>query len=407
VPYWAVVDSSSRPHPFLERVLVRNYKSIAACDVWLKPLNFFVGPNGSGKSNFLDAINFVADALSTSLDHALRIRGGINDVRRRSHGRPNHFAIRLEFNLEDGTAGHYAFEIGATAGGGFEVREEQCAVRRAALDHAFFKVKRGEVQESSFGSRPAYSSDRLYLVRLSGEPEFRNLFDALTRMSFYNFNPGAIRDMQPADQGQLLRKDGSNVASVFSQIHDKTSVIDYLGAIVPGIENIVVRHLGGKETLEFAQRIESDGKPLHFLANSMSDGTLRVLAILVAIFQSEKGFLGNVTLTGLEEPEIALHPGAAGILFEVLRDASELRQVLVTSHSPDLLDNDQIDPHSLFAVEFREGASAIAPVDQVGIRAVRESLYTPGELLRLNQLVPDRESLQQTRKTIQEDLFHF
>jgi len=60
----------------------------------------------------------------------------------------------------------------------------------------------------------------------------------------------------------------------------------------------------------------------------------------------------------------------------------------VTSHSPDLLDNDQIDPHSLFAVEFREGASAIAPVDQVGIRAVRESLYTPGELLRAQSTRP-------------------
>ena len=61
----------------ITRVVLKNYKSIARCDVRLRPLMFLVGPNGSGKSNFLDALRFVSDALNTSLDHALRDRGGI------------------------------------------------------------------------------------------------------------------------------------------------------------------------------------------------------------------------------------------------------------------------------------------------------------------------------------------
>src|SRR5688500_6467134 len=85
---------------FISRVVLKNYKSIAACDVRLGPLTFLVGPNGSGKSNFLDALRFVADALSTFLDHAIRERGGINEVRRRSSGHPTHFGIRLEFRLD-------------------------------------------------------------------------------------------------------------------------------------------------------------------------------------------------------------------------------------------------------------------------------------------------------------------
>ncbi len=51
------------------RIALRNYKSIAACDVQLAPLSFLVGPNGSGKSNFLHALRFVAEALRFSLDH--------------------------------------------------------------------------------------------------------------------------------------------------------------------------------------------------------------------------------------------------------------------------------------------------------------------------------------------------
>ena len=111
---------------FIRRVFLKNYKSIAACDVQLQPLTFLVGRNGSGKSNFLDALRFVADALNSSLGHAIRDRGGINDVRRRSRGHPNHFSIRLEFALPEGSTGHYAFRIGTRSSGGYEVQKEQC-----------------------------------------------------------------------------------------------------------------------------------------------------------------------------------------------------------------------------------------------------------------------------------------
>ena len=86
-----------------------------------RQLSFLVGPNGSGKSNFLDALRFIADSLRFSIEHALRDRGGVNEVRRRSGGHPTHFGIRLEFNLED-SQGHYTFRVGAKAGGGYDVQ---------------------------------------------------------------------------------------------------------------------------------------------------------------------------------------------------------------------------------------------------------------------------------------------
>src|SRR6266849_8849901 len=138
---------------FLTRVVLRNYKSIAACDVQLCPLVFLVGPNGAGKSNFLDALRFVADALRTSLDHALRDRGGIKEGRRRSGGHPTHFSLRLEFQLGAGVEGHYGFRIGAQTRGGFEVQEEECEIRTAASMEgpsrtAYFKVRNGKVTTS-------------------------------------------------------------------------------------------------------------------------------------------------------------------------------------------------------------------------------------------------------------------
>ena len=118
--------------PFIHRVTIRNYKSIAACRVDLQALMFLVGPNGAGKSNFLDALRLVSESLRTSLDHALRERGTIKEVRRRSGGHPNHFAIRLDFALPDGSSGHYTFRVGAKPGGWYEVQSMAGRFARAS-----------------------------------------------------------------------------------------------------------------------------------------------------------------------------------------------------------------------------------------------------------------------------------
>lgn len=381
-------------NPFLHRVRLRNYKSIAACDVGLGRLTVLIGANGSGKSNFVDALNFVADALMTSLDHALRSRGGIKDVRRRSHGRPNHFTIRLDFSLSPNVHRHYAFTVGAKKGAGFEVLDEECRISSdGVLDKAFYRIKKGKLENSSLSTQPAYSNDRLYLVRLSGEPAFRPLFDALSRMSFYRLAPDVIRQIQPADEGNLLAKNGANVASVYSRFDSKTKrrVIEYLSAIVPGISEVSPKTLAGNETVEFTQEVEEGQPHQSFLANCMSDGTLRALGILVALLQGGDGKMGQVPLVSVEEPEVALHPAAAGVLFDILRESSDLRQVIVTSHSPELLDHPDIEADDLLAVEMKNGATVLAPIDKASREALKQKLYTPGELLRLNQLGADAE----------------
>ena len=97
----------------------------------------------------------------------------------------------------------------------------------------------------------------------------------------------------------------------------------------------------------------------------------------------------RVLLVGVEEPEIALHPAAAGVLLDALREAADNTQIIITSHSPDLLDDKDLDPGSILAVEARDGITVIAGIDEAGRSAVRDRLYTAGELLRLNQLQPD------------------
>lgn len=380
----------------ITRVALRNYRSIAACDVALQPLTFLVGPNGSGKSNFLDALRFVADALRTSLDHALRDRGGINEVRRRSTHRPRNFGLRLDLQLPLEARGHYAFEIAGKSGGGYAVRHEECAVRlpqAAGGSVASYVVDGGSVRTTA-GVAPPASLDRLYLVNAAGLPEFRPVYDALSQMGFYNLNPDRIRDLQSPDPGEMLARDGGNITSVLSRMRGSRAarrerIVEYLGRIVPGVRDVQVKSVGPKEQLEFRQLVPGSADPWRFPAGSMSDGTLRALGILVALLQGPADGAFPVPLIGIEEPEVALHPAAAGVLLDALREASSRSQVVVTSHSPDLLDNGEIDTDSFLAVVAEAGETQIGPLDEAGRSVLRDRLYTAGELLRLDQLRPD------------------
>jgi len=79
--------------------------------------------------------------------------------------------------------------------------------------------------------------------------------------------------------------------------------------------------------------------------------------------------------------------------------------VLVTSHSPDLLDDRSIDADSVLAVVSEGGETKIAPLDNASGQIMRDHLYSAGELLRMNQLAPDRANLEQQEKASVGDLF--
>lgn len=394
---------------FLKSVTLRNYKSIARCKVDLQPLTVLVGPNGSGKSNFLDSLRLVAESLRTTLEHALRDRGGIKEVRRLSRGHPTHFGIRLDLSLPHGLPAFYAFQVGALPNGAFRVQREECHIFQpsaGALEN-YFVVENGTLLDSFPKSSSKVEPDRLYLTLVSALSEFRGVYDSLSRMGFYNLNPERIRDLEEPDAGELLARDGSNISSVLHRLKstDRKTVErieKYLAAVVPGIVSVEPRHLGPKETLVFRQQVLGDKYPWQFAASNMSDGTLRVLGVLVAAFQATGSDHHRIPLIGIEEPEVAVHPGAATSLLEALREVSTKTQILLTTHSPDLLDERSLQPDSILSVTARLGETLIAPVDKATRATIMDRLYSAGDLLRLGQIEPDEEAL---RESEQLDLF--
>jgi predicted ATPase len=313
------------------------------------------------------------------------------------------FGISVAVTLPGNLYGGYAFQLGALPDGGFQVLREECRV-----GPSFCSVREGKLVQATTPMRESIEPDRLYLTYASTFPEFRGLFDALSRMVFLNLNPEALRALQDPDPGELLARDGRNAASVIRRLRSSAPkayerIVEYVRAIVPGVQSVESRPLGPKETLEFRQQVAANDNPWKFLASSMSDGTLRVLGVLVGLFQGQENGKHIVPLIGIEEPEIALHPAAASKLMDALLEASRRVQILVTTHSPDLLDHTGIRSENVLAVDNRGGETIISVVDEASRSAVRDRLYTVGDLLRMGQVAPDERAFD--RSTGQLKLF--
>lgn len=383
----------------IDRVVLRHYRSIAACDVRLGRLTWLIGRNGAGKSNFLDALHLVKDALTGSLESALNERGGLDSVRQRSGGHPKHFTVRLEFTLADGRRGFYSFEVGSREGARHFVKQERLELPSRGSG-PYFSIKGGKMVESSTETRPALADDRLGLVAMAGLSDFKPVYDVLVGMSFYNLNPQRMRELQKPGDGRLLKPEGENIASALGHLERVApdvhrTVSEYLHEIAPMIESVERKAVSSMETLEFRQAVRNAQNPWRFEAQSMSDGTVRALGVLTALFQQSSGF--PTSLVGIEEPETALHPAASAALRDAIRFSAESRQIVLTSHSAELLDDGDITPEELRAVVWDRGDTRIVPIGEVAAEAMRDHLYSAGELLRQERLTPAGEDLDELR----------
>jgi predicted ATPase len=123
----------------------------------------------------------------------------------------------------------------------------------------------------------------------------------------------------------------------------------------------------------------------------MSDGSLRALAALVAAFQIH--LPTGPTVVGIEEPETALHPAAMRALVDALDDATQRTQVLLTTHSADLLSSRDVSPGQVLVVRNRGGQTHITPVDPASREIIEKELYSLAELQRMDKLDLDEADL--------------
>jgi predicted ATPase len=385
----------------ITRVQIRNFRGIANADVELGPLTVLVGRNGAGKSAFLDALRFVRDALRLGLDDAITHRNGISSIRRWSPAKKFDIEISLTIETEH-LYGNYSFLIGSDGKNDYKVkREEGQATQPKGEEGDYFKIRDGKwevfptpnYQRMRKDTLPPVDTASLCLKQMGFlSSPLSQMSQLLQRTNFFAIYPNTLREPQKPSPQKLLQDSGENFASALRQFTQRKrlpELIASLDAVVGGISDIRVRSVGGFLVAEMQHNNGNRQKQPWFELAQESDGTLRLLGLLVALYQVNPGFL-----TAIEEPELTLHPGALGVLSDVLREAATRSQVIVTTQSPDLISRFGAD--ELRIVERSNGITRIGPLDETQREAINRQLFSAGDLLRIEGLhrasMPGEES---------------
>jgi len=236
---------------------------------------------------------------------------------------------------------------------------------------------------------------------MTGYEAFRAVYDALIAVETINPVPELIRAARPEDSFATLTSTGVGLSNVLQRVEKETPerltrVVTFLRRIVPELQGVTVKQQrSGSRVVEFALAPDSINRPKltrPFSTRNVSEGTVRLLVLCLALLGSTNIKLTLPTLLAVEEPELSLHPGAVRVMLDVLRESSRTRQVLVTTHSPDLLRDVDPDQEQVLIATSVRGETQLAPLDQKSMQVIRDRLYDAGELLQMKQLYPETES---------------
>lgn len=366
----------------INRLRVSNFRSLGQdVDLELGPLTVLVGQNGSGKSNVVDALRFLSDAMYPGLEAAVTKRHGIAAVRRWSSGRPFNLTISVDASLEEDVQATYSFTLKGDTTAEYSVKSENAQISHPlrALP-TVYKIEDGNWIKRPPDLRPRVDSLNLALPLLAADERFRALADELRNIAVYSIFPDVLREPQKYDPTKPMNEHGGNWVSILKDpVPWKDDLVAALGKLTGDIEDLKVRSTGGYLLATFKHSANGKTKKKWFDAAQESDGTLRVAGILTALLQDP-----SLPLIAIEEPELTVHPGALELLCDYIRQASKSSQVVVTTHSPELLD--QLTADEVRVVERRDGVTSVAPLDEEQRELVRDRLMTLGEVLRTEGL---------------------
>ena len=353
---------------------MRGFKSIRELkDFELGRLNVLVGANGSGKSNFISMFDMLSAIVRRRLGVFVAQNGGSDALMFGGRQGTPHIEVELVF-------GQNGYEFSLHPGPGDRLLFLEEATR-------FF----GECSRAgrSFGS----GHDEARLPDMTGEDTFAWYVErAIRGWRVYHFNDtgvrSSIRQSHAVRDNLMLKPDASNLAPFLRRLRehfpdDFKQIVETVRLTAPFLESFVYRSdQGDRIELEWLETGDPDAVrgPIQF-----SDGTLRFICLTTLLLQPTE-LQPDVII--IDEPELGLHPYAVTILATLLQQASEKKQLIVSTQSDDLVS--ELEPEDIVVVSRREGASEFERLAPETLRDWLED-YPLGELWKMNVLggIPD------------------
>ena len=361
----------------IEQIEIRNYRPFRHAVLGDLPrMVALVGANGSGKSTLLDVFSFIKDALTQNVATAVARRGGFRELVSRGENGP--IGITIKFREKGGRLATYVLQV-AEDSGRVVVHREILRYRRGQYGKPWhfvdFSHGRGTAitNESVYGQkgvveeREEYELDDPSILAIKGLGQFREFRVVSEYRSLVenwhvsNFHIADARPSVDAGYAEHLSGRGDNVAQVAHYLYENhrdcfDQILKTMSRRVPGVSSVEAKPTeDGRLVLRFQDGSFKDP----FIARHVSDGTIKMFAYLVMLYDPKPH-----PLLAVEEPENYLYPELLIELAEEFRDyAQRGGQVFVSTHSPDFLNGVELE--EIFYLVKKDGFTTVRRASDV------------------------------------------
>lgn len=350
----------------LSRVVLKGFKSIKQCDLTLNEMNVLIGPNGAGKSNFINFFKLIQQMLEGHLQLFVSKQGGPDAMLHFGRKVTERFSAELYF----GNNG-YKFALEPTADNRMMFAEE----------NFWWNVKGDWTIRSGHFETEVESQKRNTRI-------YDYTVPAMKSWRVYHFHDTSdsslVKQRHGINDNAYLRPDARNLAAFLCHLknqHEKhyKRIVKTIRLVAPFFGDFHLRPTpDAKDQIEL-EWIEK-GQDIPFKAHTLSDGTLRFMCLATVLMQPEE-FKPETLL--IDEPELGLHPFAIRLLASLLRSASKSHQIIISTQSPDLLNEFEVE--DVIVADRGEGVTNLHRLNESQLKEWLAE-YTLGELWQKNIL---------------------
>jgi predicted ATPase len=417
----------------VQRIHVENFKSFSRLDIGLSRFHVVIGSNAAGKSNFISIFRFLRDIAKNGIVNAIAMQGGSEYLQNTKIGSSRDLRIKVDylpdqkvevcgpqckdtprFSLKSHLSS-YEFAIRFDPhGDGFVITRDRLSIGIEVMScegedtriGENQKIGRGEITVTSDGGELTYSVDLPEGCPLCEEeiipkffrgkhlpektllletpyayplPHIEKFFD---RIALYDIDPKLLKKGVAITGKRELEEDAGNLALVLKNIIEdpekKRKFSNLLRDVLPFVEDFSVEKFMDISLILTLRERYAGNRVLP--AASLSDGTMTIFALIIALYFEDKPFII------IEEPVSHIHPFLVARVITMMKEASKSKQVMVTTHSTDVVKHARIEDLLLISRDT-EGFSVVSrPADKKEVRTFLENEIGIEELYVQNLL---------------------
>lgn len=370
----------------------------------LLPLNVLIGPNASGKSNFLQSVELLRSTV-TNLSAFMYEGGGVQEYLYKGVGSSATAQVASNIYRAESQIRHLlAFTVSSQRLQLVNETVVPLEVKTPNEPHFFYEFQGGQpivparVHMARIGTNEViddWHKQRLSEIRSDqsilsqrNDPDSYPALAYLMRQYgavkvYRDFNltgPNSLRVAQRPDlPNDFLEEDGRNLSLILNDLQHRgvmPTIVEKMRAVYDAVEDITVKIGGGTVQTFIRERGMSSPIP----AARLSDGTLRYLCLLAILYHPEPP-----PLVCFEEPEIGMHPDLIATVADMLLDASQRMQLIVTTHSDILVSALSRVPEAIIVCERTDDGTQLRRLDAASLEKWLQD-YSLGELWRSGEI---------------------